>query len=53
MGERNMQMLLGATEAAISMIDGLLFASLLLVRKKQVNGFGISVLGVNSNSLDF
>ena len=45
-------MLLGATEAAISIIDGFFFASAFLVRKKQVNGFGISVFGVNSNSLD-
>ena len=53
LGDRNIQMLLGATEAAMSIIEGFLSANLLLVRKKHFIGFGISVLGVNSNSLDF
>ena len=52
-GDRNMQTLLGATEAAMSITEGWFFASLLLVKKKQLSGFGISVFGVNSNSLDF
>ena len=45
-----MQMLFGATDAAISRIDSCCFAFLLLIRKKHGSGLGISVLGMNSNS---
>ena len=51
-GDLNMQMLLGATEAAMSIIDGCCVAFLLFLRKKHGNGLGISVFGVNSNSVD-
>lgn len=51
-GDLNIQMLLGATDAAMSIIEGCCVAFLLLVRKKQVSGLGISVFGMKSNWLD-
>lgn len=51
-GDLNMQMLLGATEAAMSIMEGCCLAFLLLFKKKHGNGLGISVFGVNSNSVD-
>lgn len=45
-----MQMLFGATDAAISRMDGCCLAFLLLIRKKHGRGLGISLLGMNSNS---